>query len=479
MTTHAYLRLSAKREGDTETLEDQLATCESLAKEKGLKVDRIWREGSGVSARREHRAELEAMLAAIRPGDVVVAWEVSRLTRTGKVAARLRALVDDGLRIVTPQLDTADRSGLMVWALFCELAIQESEDRSVRVTAGKERQRRAGKYMGGQAPWGFKTTKDLGLEPDPETADVAKEVVARFLDGASLRSLCEWLNSEGHTTRLGKPWRHAPLAKWLRQETLAGLVEGERRWDGLISVVEHRQVKEELEARSQKTSSGARTGRRPPTGSVLAGLVSCGSCGSPMVLDRSRGTEGMYSCNGASVGAGCPRRVMANRVLLEDEVALRALRRLAALEPESEELHEVARRWTAVAMPGSATEKAELEEELALVTERMEALSGLFSSGTLDADQLKTLVEPVAARQRELKAELAQAPEELADITPLLDLAQGADDPEASPLQGPWDGLIEERRRDVLSCLVGSVTVRPKERKGPLEPSQVEVSWLS
>ena len=79
-----YTRLSAEREGSTETLEDQERVCRQLAAAKGLNVVAVFAEGAGVSAfSGVARPALDALHDHVRAnrGTTVVAWELSRLTR--------------------------------------------------------------------------------------------------------------------------------------------------------------------------------------------------------------------------------------------------------------------------------------------------------------------------------------------------------------------------------------------------------------
>ena len=420
---------------------------------------------------------LQDLLATVRPGDVLVTWEVSRLTRNGRTAGQLRGLVADGLRILTPQLDTDDRAGLLSFALFAELAIAESEDKSARVKAGKERQRQAGGYLGGLPPWGLSRSGD-GLTPNATEAPRAFAIVDSFLEGASVRSIVADLNTEGVASPRGTAWTHSSLSRWLVLPTLAGIQDGEHLWEGLISPSRHREVLAEMERRSSTTRAAKKTGRRSAS-ALLTGFCRCGACGSPMTLDRSRGRHGYWRCNSSLVAPGtCPRPVMANDRDLTAIVVLRVVSRIGTLDPLSSEAVETARRW-ALATEGGSDERQALEDELAATATRVEQLGAMFAAGSVDAQALEAMTRPLTERRAQLSAELGALPPRVLDLSPLLDLASTADDPEASPLAegAPWARLSLHRQRLVLGVLVDSVEVSPKERKGPLIEEQVTVRW--
>jgi hypothetical protein len=89
------------------------------------------------------------------------------------------------------------------------------------------------------------------------------------------------------------------------------------------------------------------------------------------------------------------------------------------------------------------------------------------------------MTRPLREKRAQLAAELEALPPKVLDLSPLLDLASTADDPEASPLAegGPWASLSLHRQRLVLGVLVDSVEVSPKEWKGALTEAQVAVRW--
>jgi len=360
-------------------------------------------------------------------------------------------------------------------ALHTELAIEESKIRGQRVAAGVVRQRRAGRYVGGRPPFGFRKDEALGLALDDVAAPAAHDTVKAFLDGASLRELCEHLNDSGHPTTYGNPWKPSSLGKWLRNETIAGIQDGEPTWPALVPVVDFGAVRRELDRRSSRTTKGRKVGKKRPV-ALLAGLARCGTCDGLMAIDRSRKHPG-YRCN-ERIGGPCHHPAFANAADLEGLVVLRALRRLAALEPDDPAVIGIARHWAASsAAPNEAHEQEHLEEELAVTSQRMDSLSQLFARGTIDVDQLETMVGPVAAQQRRVQQKLTSLPEPTVDITALLGLAAVGDDPEAGPLEGPWSDLDLEGRRRALGALIQAIAVRPKEKRGPLHEPQVSVIW--
>ena len=298
-TAVIYTRLSAQREGDTQTLDTQAEVCARLAAHKELEVLETFAEGSGVSAfkKGQDRPELDRLQAYVRanPGTTVLAWEISRLTRRLVDLSSWVELMDTyGLRIVTPQLDTADPSGRLMLTIMAAMAEQESLEKSVRVTEGKVRQRSGNRYMGGTPPTGYRYVDDDSgaLEIDPESAQVMQQAVKLFLDDRlSMRATALALNADGHLGRTGRPWTSGTIKNVFTTPAIAGLMEkadgtygtimGLEESGGIIDAARWREVMARIDKRSGR-ATGASKARRPPSRLLSAGIPTCGTCGGRM-----------------------------------------------------------------------------------------------------------------------------------------------------------------------------------------------------
>src|SRR4051812_21183637 len=124
------------------------------------------------------RAGLQACLAGLRTGDVLVVWKLDRL---GRSLSHLVRIMDDlkgrsvAFRSLTEGIDTATPHGEFLYNLFGTLAQYERALIRERVTAGLAAARRRGR-KGGRPP-----------ALDPETIE---QITAALDGGASKAAVC-------------------------------------------------------------------------------------------------------------------------------------------------------------------------------------------------------------------------------------------------------------------------------------------------
>lgn len=116
------------------------------------------------------RPELDRMLDALRPGDVVTVWKLDRL---GRSVRNVISLVDDlaaargiGFRSLTEQLDTTSPGGRFILTVFAGLAELERDIIRERTVVGLASARARGR-VGGRP-----------TVMTPEKVDVARQMQA-------------------------------------------------------------------------------------------------------------------------------------------------------------------------------------------------------------------------------------------------------------------------------------------------------------
>lgn len=130
------------------------------------------------SGARDNRPGLEACLADLRVGDVLVVWKLDRL---GRSLSHLIHIVEElksrgvAFRSLTEAIDTTTAHGEFLFNLFGSLAQYERALIKERVTAGLAAARRRGR-KGGRPP-----TLDR---------EQVERIVAALNDGASKASVC-------------------------------------------------------------------------------------------------------------------------------------------------------------------------------------------------------------------------------------------------------------------------------------------------
>jgi DNA invertase Pin-like site-specific DNA recombinase len=135
---HAYARVSTAEQ-------DPRLQLDSLNK---ARADIIWQERLSAV---DYRPQLQAMLAALKPGDEVLVWKLDRLARS------LRHLMDiiesvtkagASLRSLTEPIDTSSALGRMMLQLLGSFAEFERSLIRERCSAGRVAARERGVHLG-------------------------------------------------------------------------------------------------------------------------------------------------------------------------------------------------------------------------------------------------------------------------------------------------------------------------------------------
>lgn len=223
-----YARQSQERKDKSEgsTLTQTNEGKALIARSDDLKFTALY-EDRDISAFKDvERPDFERMLADARSGqiDVIVVHYVSRFSRKEPkdalpVILELQRL---GIQIISVNEGpiTDDIVGLISLIMRLNAAHEESLNKSKHVSGTKRTLKAAGGFVGGVAPFGFRTEAQRSgkltirvLVHEPNEAEIIRQIVARilahkdapFVPGkphpGSLTGICAWLNETGVPTR--------------------------------------------------------------------------------------------------------------------------------------------------------------------------------------------------------------------------------------------------------------------------------------
>ncbi|WP_424936701.1 MULTISPECIES: recombinase family protein [Bacteria] len=448
-----YLRLSIDKEGK-DSIERQEADLRSWAAREGLTVRKVWRDaGKSGYQRGVKRPSFDAAVDAVTSGEVgtLAVWKLDRLSRqgAGQVGTVLDAVDTAGGRLffLKDSLDSTVPGSRMVIVIVSEQARAESANASIRVRAKKEVERKAGRYLGGSAPFGYIVGADRKLRRHPTEAPLVREAYERLRDGETMLSVCRDWNARGIPTRRGAShWRSSTMSVVLRSPALAGLVPDHREeraagyqgsdlhpWrdpdtgetvslmaEGeppIVSEGERMALLAELDSRLRRYGRGMRAVRQPET-LLGGGLVICDSC------QRTCNSFGnAYRCRKRDyVGDPCLRPLSVTLSVLEDAVKREWAHRLAKLEPDDPLLAAVADRWLARNDPAPLREREELRERLRTLEAKVEAADhDHYVRGVLPPERHERIVGALAAQITDARGALEALPEPEANLAGLLD----------------------------------------------------------
>lgn len=249
-----YLRVSENRAKDADgisrkaTLEDDhLATdrqrkmAKALAKARGWIIVGEYSDELTASDRRKARPGYDAMVRAYLNGefDALICYDLDRLTRQPRQGEDWIEWAEErGLVVVTSngEADLSTDAGQLFARLKFAVARGEIQRKG-------KRQRDAGQQAAelGRVPRNRSFGYHKDGTPHPVEAPVVVALYDKFLGGASLRSLTQWLNDHGHTTARGNAWERNSVRVLLGNPRNAALrtyqrtVVGPGHWAPLVS----------------------------------------------------------------------------------------------------------------------------------------------------------------------------------------------------------------------------------------------------
>jgi DNA invertase Pin-like site-specific DNA recombinase len=211
---YGYARVSSAGQADSGiSLDEQQRRIAARAIENGWTLTHVFVDaGVSGSIPLAKRPEGSRLLAALRPGDVVVSAGMDRCFRSALDAL---TVVNDfrRRRISLWLLDLGnDCTGNGIAQLLTTIlgAVAEFERGliSERISDAKQQQRRAGKHLGGTRPFGYQLQRREAKEGErpraPELVEDPEEQAAIKLmrkmrdQGASLTAIAAFLRGRGH-----------------------------------------------------------------------------------------------------------------------------------------------------------------------------------------------------------------------------------------------------------------------------------------
>lgn len=464
-----YLRQSIARD-DSVSLELQETAGRDYCARMGYEVADVVAD-PGRTGRTLKRRQVLDTIGRIerREADLIVVWRWSRLARSRRdfavVCDQVEAL---GGRIESAMepIDVRTPSGRLARGMMAEVAAWESEQRGEVWREVHARRRTNGVPAQGGRRFGYLRDGDQ-YRPDPETAPILAAMYRRYLAGDGFVSIAAWLNRDGIRTLAGGTWTRDRVTHVLDSGFGAGQIRYAKRkgrnyvpgaHDSLITAEEWQRY---LMARQTRTTSPV----PPDPVYMLAGLIRCGDCQSPMHSTRLGVRAGYgYWCSKWSQGRAC-RCVTVTRHKAEAAV-------FAFLEELASDTSDEAKRAT-LARAAKVTARSEVEDIARRITrldERLTRLTIAWSDSQVPDTQYHAAVRETQDIKARLTRELVVAEQRAAAVP---------DRPSvSSDLLRQWPRMRADEQRRLLGAFVDRVLVhRPHEapRRGGQSRVTVEV----
>lgn len=292
-----WLRVSSGGQDEANQLPDVERHCEA----HGYDVRRRYELNDKSAWKGQQDEKLAEMLADVRTGaiKVLVVWHSDRLERRGVEALfrLLRQVREAGGRVESvkePNLGAADVGSEAVTAIGAIIARQKSVHLSEQVLIAKDHIRTNG-ALDGKPPFGYTSTGDKysrRLVPTEEGRRLIPEVYRRYVDGASLQDIADWLPGN---------WWAKSVAELIRNTTYAGYRQDSEgrtvhQCEALVDASLWRRANDRL-----GTMAHHRGTARAETTALLTSVLKCGRCNGPMYRIQSghgKSRKPAYRCAG-------------------------------------------------------------------------------------------------------------------------------------------------------------------------------------
>ena len=220
-----YYRVSTAKQGKSGLgLEGQQAAVAAIVAQRGCEVLAVYQEIE--SGKNSDRPELAKAVAHAKRSKATLV--VAKLDRLARNVAFLSRLMESGCDFIAIDLEHANRLTIHILAAVAEGEAKAISDRTkTALAAAKVRGTKLGSARPGH--WdGREDARTRGLQKATQAAAATNSKAAEdaYTDlvptmkqlkdgGASLRTIAEALNADGHTTRRGKPWNSVQVMRVL------------------------------------------------------------------------------------------------------------------------------------------------------------------------------------------------------------------------------------------------------------------------
>lgn len=329
-----------------ETLKRHKTRLDEFCHSQGIVIEHVFYEvvsADSIAARPEMLNLLSAVESGKYTGVVVV--DLERLCRGDTIdqGVVMNTFKYSGTSIITPYKTYNFKNEYDEESAEYGLMMGRSEYRRIkrRLWNGRLDSVKEGKYVGGNAPYGYQTVKlkkqkGFSLEIIPEEADIVRLIFDMYVNGAIDNGvkkdvgafvIARLLNEHGYTDQYGRPWHQGHISKIIKDDTYTGKIVYMRR----IEKKEMRQgtlvktslsnnpgkmvvpglhkaiISEELfqKAQEKRTRRPAPcVCRRHTMRNPFCGIIYCGLCGQTMQL-RSPDQTGRRALYCRNVNCNC------------------------------------------------------------------------------------------------------------------------------------------------------------------------------
>ena len=446
-----YARVSSELQGQGSSLRDQQATIAAYAKAQRHPAPTFYVESeSAIHEKNERRERIRALMADVRPGDLVLCDKIDRWSRDPEFTYRsLREILAAGASFyaVGDQCDPSTPEGDTMLNFRVLFAKEEHKRIKARMVGTRKLLRDQGYYTEGLPPFGYRRALPKGhkgveknvLVVEPTEAEIVRRAYRLCIAGRSMTKICASLGIA----------RDRVFAS-LRSRTYLGEIKNSRgEWikGKHEAIVDADTFTKAQAALSGRKNAGASQVSETSTW-ILRDVARCGHCGAKMTSAYA-GLPGAtrryyYRCfkrcrakgPRASSGAYIPVRPLetgAEPLILE---RLEELREELGREP---------------ARPAAKTPRTDFTERRARLQRRREKYLEAFADELMSRAELRAAMAKLDASLLQLEGEehAAKRPNPLGEEKVRRSVLR-----EVGMIRKAWGRATPEARRKIVGHLV-------------------------
>jgi DNA invertase Pin-like site-specific DNA recombinase len=337
-----YARVSSAEQALGSSLGDQQASIKAHAKAGGVVVSQMYVEAeSAIHEKFERREQMQALLADVRAGDLVLCDKLDRWSRDPEFTYRsVREILAKGASFyaISDRCDPSTSEGDTALGFRILFAREEHKRIRERLVGTRNLLRARGFYVEGVPPYGYKRTHPPGtkgadkniLIPVEPAASHVRRMFRMVIAGKSLQDICDALE-------LGKKrvWSSLHCRYYLGEiDTDAGWIPAKHK-----PIIDAATFSEANEILRNRRHGGPRPRSAPARtdGWLLRDVARCARCGGPITSAwakerdyyrcfRACRTKGNRATNGSympvpAMDAAFTPLVLARLAELREEIA--------------------------------------------------------------------------------------------------------------------------------------------------------------
>lgn len=199
MSTYGYIRVSTIGQVENTSLEEQHRKIQAVALMRNTNFQVFSDEAVSGSIPLDERPGGAKLLAALQPGDTIIAAKLDRLFRDAADAlARAKEWQKQGVKLILVDMGTEpvteNGTAKLLFGILATMAEWERERIAERTMDGRRAKKRRGGYVGGKVPFGYRVRgegKEAVLVGIPAEQEALETILDAREAGFSLRKIAQ------------------------------------------------------------------------------------------------------------------------------------------------------------------------------------------------------------------------------------------------------------------------------------------------